>query len=109
MPELPDIVIYIGALRQRILGQPLERVGIVSPFLLRSFDPPIEAAESKTVLDVRRLGKRIVLCLDDDLFMIFHLMIAGRLRWALRRTAPPAKIGLAAFDFPTGTLLMTEA
>ncbi|HEY3246102.1 MAG TPA: DNA-formamidopyrimidine glycosylase family protein [Phycisphaerae bacterium] len=109
MPELPDIVTYIGALRQRIVGRPLERVRIISPFLLRSFDPPIEAAESKTVLDVRRLGKRIVLCLDDDLFMIFHLMIAGRLRWERRGTAPPAKIGLAAFDFPTGTLLMTEA
>jgi formamidopyrimidine-DNA glycosylase len=109
MPELPDIVAYIEALRPRILHQPLERVRIVSPFLLRSFDPPVPQAEGSPVQDIRRLGKRIVWCLPDELFMIFHLMIAGRFRWERRAARLPAKIGLAAFDFPTGTLLLTEA
>src|SRR5512144_2132945 len=109
MPELPDIVTYIDALRPRVLGQPLQRARVASPFLLRTVDPPITAAEGKPVEDIRRLGKRIVLCLSDDLFLVFHLMIAGRLRWERRGAKPPGKIGLAAFDFPTGTLLLTEA
>jgi formamidopyrimidine-DNA glycosylase len=109
MPELPDIVTYIDALRPRVLGQPLQRARLASPFLLRTVDPPIAAAEGKQVEDIRRLGKRIVLCLSDDLFLVSHLMIAGRLRWARRGAKPPGRIGLAAFDFPTGTLLMTEA
>jgi formamidopyrimidine-DNA glycosylase len=109
MPELPDIVTYIDALRPRIVGQPLERIRLASAFLLRSVDPPIAAAEHHRVDDIRRLGKRIVLCLSGELFLIFHLMIAGRFRWERRGAKPPGKIGLAAFDFPTGTLLMTEA
>jgi len=109
MPELPDIVTYIDALRPRVVGQPLQRVRLASPFLLRTVDPPITAVEGKSVEDIRRLGKRIVLCLEDDLFLVFHLMIAGRFRWERRGAKPPGKIGLAAFDFPTGALLMTEA
>ena len=109
MPEFPDIVTYIDALRPRVVGQTLERVRLASAFLLRSVDPPITAAERQRVDDIRRLGKRIVLCLSDDLFLVFHLMIAGRFRWGRRGAKPPGKIGLAAFDFPTGTLLMTEA
>ena len=109
MPELPDIITYVGALRPRVVGQPLQRVRLASSFLLRSVDPPISAVEGQRVEDIRRLGKRIVLCLTDDLFLVFHLMIAGRFRWERRGAKPPGKIGLAAFDFPTGTLLMTEA
>ncbi len=109
MPELPDIVTYIEALRPRVVGQPLQRVRLVSPFLLRTVDPPIAAAEGQQVQGVRRLGKRIVLCLTTDLFLICHLMIAGRFRWERRGARPPGKIGLAAFDFPSGTLLLTEA
>jgi len=109
MPELPDVQIYIEALRPRIVGQPLERIRLASPFLVRSVDPPLAAAVGQAVLDLRRLGKRIVLCLTTDLFLVFHLMIAGRFRWERRGAKPPGKIGLAAFDFPTGTLLMTEA
>jgi len=109
MPELPDIVVYLEALEQRILGQPLERVRIVSPFVLRSVDPPIAAAEGRRVVGLRRLGKRIVWVLEDDLFLVVHLMIAGRLRWKPAGTKPPGRIGLAAFDFPSGTLLLTEA
>jgi formamidopyrimidine-DNA glycosylase len=109
MPELPDITIYIEALRPRVVGQPLQRIRLASPFLVRSVDPPIAAAEGQQVLDLRRVGKRIVFCLSDDLFLVFHLMIAGRFRWGRRGARPPGKVGLAAFDFPAGTLLMTEA
>ncbi len=109
MPELPDVVIYIEALRPRIVGQPLQAVRLASPFLLRSVDPPIAAAVGRRVVDLRRLGKRIVWCLEGDLFLVFHLMIAGRFRWGRRGARPPGKIALAAFDFPTGALLMTEA
>ena len=109
MPELPDIVTYIDALRPRVVGQPLQRLRLASPFLLRTVDPPITAVEGRQVEEIRRLGKRIVWCLSDDLFLVFHLMIAGRFRWERRGAKPPGKIGLAAFDFPTGTLLMTEA
>jgi formamidopyrimidine-DNA glycosylase len=109
MPELPDIVIYIEALESRVIGQPLERVRLASPFLLRSFDPPIGEAERKRVLGLSRLGKRIVLHLEEDLYLILHLMIAGRLRWKKAGTKIPGKLGLAAFDFRSGTLLLTEA
>jgi formamidopyrimidine-DNA glycosylase len=109
MPELPDITVYIEGLRERIRGQPLERIRLVSPFLVRSVDPPILEAQTREIREIRRLGKRIVLVLSGDLFLVFHLMIAGRLRWESRGAKPPRKLGLAAFDFPTGTLVMTEA
>lgn len=109
MPELPDITVYIEALEARIVGQPLERIRIAKPFLLRSVDPPISSANGKKVVGVRRMGKRIVLELEDDLFLVIHLMIAGRLRWQPAGTKVPGKLGLAAFDFPNGTLILTEA
>jgi len=109
VPELPDIVVYIDSLRARIAGEPLERVRLGSPFLLRSVDPPLEALEGRRVRELRRLGKRIVWAFDDELFLVFHLMIAGRFRWRERGAALPRKLGLAAFDFPAGTLLFTEA
>jgi formamidopyrimidine-DNA glycosylase len=105
MPELPDVVVYIEALESRIVGQALERVRLSSPFVLRSVDPPIVEAEGKEVLRLRRLGKRIVFELEGTLFFILHLMIAGRLRWKSAGTKIPGKLGLAAFDFPSGTLL----
>lgn len=109
MPELPDITVYVEAISSRILGQPLERVRIPKPFLLRSVDPPISAANGKRVIGVRRIGKRIALELEDDLFLVIHLMIAGRLRWVPAGGKVPGKVGLAAFDFPNGTLILTEA
>lgn len=109
MPELPDITIYMEALASRIVGQPLERARIPKPFLLRSVDPPISAANGKRIVGVRRMGKRIVVELEDDLFLVIHLMIAGRLRWVPAGAKVPGKIGLAAFDFPNGTLILTEA
>jgi len=109
MPELPDIVVYIERLRPRVRGQVLRRVRLASPFLLRTFDPPLETAHSKRVLDVRRLGKRIVFGLEADLFLVLHLMIAGRLHWKEAGAKLPAKVGLAAFDFSSGTLILTEA
>jgi formamidopyrimidine-DNA glycosylase len=109
VPELPDIVIYIEALEKRILGQRLDHVRIASPFLLRTVVPPVGDAEGKTVVQLRRLGKRICIGLEDDLWLVLHLMIAGRLHWRKRdaKLSPPR--GLAAFDFATGTLLWTEA
>ncbi|MBI4474204.1 MAG: formamidopyrimidine-DNA glycosylase [Acidobacteria bacterium] len=109
MPELPDVVVYIESLQPRIVGQKLERVRIASPFVLRSVTPPISAVVEKTVRGLRRLGKQIVLHFDDDLFIIIHLMIAGRFQWKQPRAKIPGKLGLAAFDFPSGTLLLTEA
>ena len=109
MPELPDVEVYVEHLRRRVVGQPLEHARIASAFLVRSFDPPMRAVEGKHVRSVRRMGKRIVLELDDDLFLVLHLMIAGRLRWRERGAKVPGKLGLAAFDFPAGTLLLTEA
>jgi formamidopyrimidine-DNA glycosylase len=109
MPEFPDIELYLHALRPRIVGQRLDAVRLASPFLLRSIDPPFEAAVGKTVRALRRLGKRIVWEMDDELFLVFHLMIAGRFQWKDRDAKVTARIGLAAFDFPTGTLLLTEA
>jgi formamidopyrimidine-DNA glycosylase len=109
VPELPDVTVYIEALERRILGARLQRIRLASPFLLRSFDPPVSAAHGRTVQKLRRLGKRIVIVLDDDLFLVMHLMIAGRLRWREAGAKVPGKLGLAAFDFSTGTLLLTEA
>ncbi len=109
MPELPDIEVYTEALAARVLRQPLQRVRIATPFLLRSADPPMAEAEGRVVVAVRRLGKRIVLALDGDLFLALHLMIAGRLHWKEPGARPPGRVGLAAFDFPTGTLILTEA
>ena len=109
MPELPDVTVYIECLERRIVGQPLEHARVQSPFLLRTFDPPLFSVEGKTVRGLRRLGKRVVWELDNDTFMVFHLMIAGRFRWRARGVTVPARNGLAAFDFPTGSLLMTEA
>lgn len=109
MPELPDIEVYLQALRKRVQGETLEHVRVASPFLVRTFDPPIRAADGKRVLGLRRIGKRIVLDLDGDLHLVIHLMIAGRFKWAKHGAKPPGKLGLAAFDFPGGTLLLTEA
>jgi formamidopyrimidine-DNA glycosylase len=109
MPELPDIELYLHALRPRIVGQQLERIRIASPFLVRSVDPPVHAVEGRNVRGLERLGKRVVWEIDDDLFLVIHLMIAGRFKWKARGTKVPGKVGLAAFDFPAGTLLLTEA
>jgi formamidopyrimidine-DNA glycosylase len=109
MPELPDIALYLHALAPRILGARLERVRIASPFLLRTTAPPIEEIEGRVVRALRRLGKRIVIGFDGDVYAVLHLMIAGRLRWRASGAAIPGRIGLAAFDFPAGTLLWTEA
>jgi formamidopyrimidine-DNA glycosylase len=109
MPELPDIVVYLERLRPRVQGQKLERVRLANPFLLRSVEPPLSEAYGRTVVELRRLGKRIVFALDPDLFLVLHLMIAGRLHWKPKGAKPPGKVGLAAFDFPTGTLTLTEA
>ena len=109
MPELPDVTVYIEALRERVLGQSIEKIRIGSPFILRSFDPPIGTAEGKKVLALRRLGKRIVFPLEEDLFLIVHLMIAGRFHWKPLGAKIARRYGQAAFDFPNGTLLLTEA
>ena len=109
MPELPDIVVYVESLSQRILGQTLERLRLDSPFVLRSVRPPIHTAEGKSVVGLRRLGKRIVIELEHDLFLVMHLMVAGRLQWKEKGAKVPGKIGLAALDFPDGSLVLTEA
>ena len=109
MPELPDIVLYLEHLAARVLYQPLVKIVIRSPFVLRSVDPPISAAEGKRVIGLRRMGKRIVFELEGGLFLVVHLMIAGRFRWRPPGTKPPGKLGLAALEFPDGVLLLTEA
>ena len=126
MPELPDVVVYLEALTRHVVGQPLERIQLHSPFVLRSFDPPLETIFGQTVRGVRRVGKRIALAFDpstgsgssrasssgdDDLFLVIHLMIAGRLRWRAPGQKPGigSKLLLATFTFPNGTLLFTEA
>ena len=109
MPELPDIALYLDALASRVVGKPLERLRIASPFLLRTADPPVADLVGRAIRDVRRLGKRIVLALEDDCFVVLHLMIAGRLHWKPAGAPIPRRAGLAAFDFPNGTLLLTEA
>jgi len=109
MPELPDIVVYVEAIAARTVGSPLTRVRLASPFLLRTVEPPLAAAEGRRVRGVSRLGKRIVLELDGEMFLVVHLMIAGRLHWGPPAAKVPGRVGLAAFDFAAGTLLLTEA
>ena len=111
MPELPDVTVYIEALRERIFGQRLEAYSILSPFVLRTVDPPLDALVGSTVLGVERLGKRIVMEFDGERFIVIHLMIAGRFRWfdTGTRKKVPARIALAELQFPKGTLVLTEA
>jgi len=109
MPELPDISAYISALEPRILGQPLERVRLASVFLLRTVDPPLESVEGRTVVALRRIGKRIAMGVEGDLWLVLHLMIAGRLHWKAPQAKLAGRNALAAFDFPTGSLTLTEA
>ncbi|HEY9715187.1 MAG TPA: DNA-formamidopyrimidine glycosylase family protein [Chroococcales cyanobacterium] len=109
MPELPDITAYIHALEPRIVGQPIERIRLASPFLLRTAEPPIEAVEGRTVTKIRRIGKRIAIGVDGDIWLVLHLMIAGRLHWRERGAKLGGRQNLAAFDFPDGSLVFTEA
>jgi len=109
MPELPDITAYIRALEKRIVGQPLERVRLGSPFLLRTVEPPLASAEGRVVKSLRRVGKRIAVGLEGDLWLVLHLMIAGRLHWKKRDAKLGGRQNLAAFDFPNGSLTLTEA
>ncbi|MEO8450363.1 MAG: DNA-formamidopyrimidine glycosylase family protein [Gemmatimonadota bacterium] len=109
MPELPDITVYVEALEERLRGQALENVRIRTPFLLRSVDPPISAVVGKRVTEVARIGKRIAIGFEDDLWLVIHLMIAGRFHWKAAGAKVASKVDLAAFDFPTGTLTLTEA
>ncbi|HLT96965.1 MAG TPA: DNA-formamidopyrimidine glycosylase family protein [Acidimicrobiia bacterium] len=108
MPELPDIVVYLEAMERRIAGEVLEGVRIASPSVLRTYDPPYDAPVGQPVTDLRRIGKRIVLGFPGDLFLVIHLMVAGRLRWAALKASIPRKVGLAAFDFPSGSVILTE-
>lgn len=109
MPELPDITVYLDALEPRVIGQTLERTRIVSPFLLRTFDPPIESLHGRKAVALRRLGKRIAIQFEGDTWLVLHLMIAGRLHWKSTGAKLTGKIGLAAFDFANGSLQLTEA
>jgi formamidopyrimidine-DNA glycosylase len=110
MPELPDVAVYVERVADRVVGHTLDGVRLASPFLLRSVDPPLSAVAGKRVTGVERLGKRIVFVLEDELFVVLHLMVAGRLKWVTARGAKiPGKIGLCAFDFSSGTLLLREA
>ena len=109
MPELPDITVYIEALERRIIGQQLERVRINSPFVLRTFEPALETVAGKKVRELSRLGKRIAIGLDDELWLVVHLMIAGRLHWRPPNAKLSGRQNLAAFDFPNGSLVLTEA
>jgi formamidopyrimidine-DNA glycosylase len=109
MPELPDILLYLHALRPRIVGRRINAVRLASPFLLRSIAPPLSAVEGRTVVDLHRLGKRIAIETEGELFLVFHLMIAGRFRWKEPAARIPGKVGLLAIDFDEGTLVMTEA
>jgi formamidopyrimidine-DNA glycosylase len=109
MPELPDVVVYVESIEKRIAGQPLLKLRIGNPFVLRSVDPPPSELIGKRVLGVHRMGKRIVIAFETGLFVVIHLMIAGRFKWLPAGAKIPGKLGLAAFDFPNGTLLLTEA
>ena len=109
MPELPDVVVYLEALERRILHQPLGAIRLISPFVLRSVDPPVADVVGRRVTGLQRLGKRLVWALEDERFVVIHLMIAGRLRWTAPGGRPPGRIGLAAFDFPSGSVILTEA
>jgi formamidopyrimidine-DNA glycosylase len=109
MPELPDIVVYVECLDRRVVGRELRAVRVFNPFLVRTFDPSISEAEGKAVRGLRRLGKRIVFELDGNLFLVLHLMIAGRLQWKNAAEKPPGRTGLAVFEFASGWLILTEA
>src|ERR1700676_3231876 len=109
MPELPDISAYLSALEERIVGRPLEHVRIASAFLLRTAQPPLTDAEGRAVSELRRIGKRIAIGLDNDVWLVLHLMIAGRLHWRSRGAKLAGRNSLAAFDFPNGSLVLTEA
>jgi formamidopyrimidine-DNA glycosylase len=109
LPELPDVDLYVHALRPRIVGRRIEAVRLAAPFLLRSVDPPLSAVEGQAVVGVDRLGKRIVIEAEHSLFLVIHLMIAGRFRWKPPGTKVPGKVGLLAIDFDSGTLILTEA
>lgn len=109
MPELPDIAAYIGALESRIVGQPIEQVRLASPFLLRTAQPPIASVNGRAVRELRRIGKRIAIGVDGDFWLVLHLMIAGRLHWRPRLAKLAGRKSLAAFDFPNGSLVITEA
>lgn len=109
MPELPDITLYLHALRPRIVGQRLAGVRLASPFLLRSVDPPLSSVEGRHIVGLHRVGKRVAMELEGERFLVFHLMIAGRFRWKARGAGIPGKVGLLALDFPNGTLVLTEA
>jgi formamidopyrimidine-DNA glycosylase len=109
VPEYPDVTVYLEALAPRVIGQPLEAVRVRGPALVRTAEPPLREATGKRVTALRRQGKRLVFVLEDDLFLVLHLMIAGRLHWKPRGAPVPGRVGLAAFDFPAGTLVLTEA
>lgn len=109
MPELPDVTVYIEALESRVVGEILEQLRLASPFVLRSVQPRPSAVAEKRVTGLRRLGKRIIFELENDLFVVVHLMVAGRFRWKAPKAKIPGRVGLAAFDFPSGTLILTEA
>lgn len=109
MPELPDIAAYISALEPRVVGQPLEKIRLASPFLLRTVQPPLASAEGRVVENLRRIGKRIAFGLGSELWLVLHLMIAGRLHWRARDAKLAGRQSLAAFDFPKGSLILTEA
>jgi formamidopyrimidine-DNA glycosylase len=109
VPELPDILLYLHALRPRVVGRQVQGVRLASPFLLRSIDPPLEAIEGRTIVDLHRLGKRVVFEADGEMFLVFHLMIAGRFRWKPPAARIPGKVGLLALDFELGSLILTEA
>ena len=109
MPELPDISAYITALESRIVGQPMTRIRLASPFLLRTVEPPLASAEGRTVRKLRRVGKRIAVGMEGDLWLVLHLMIAGRLHWRSSNVKLAGRQSLAAFDFPNGSLVLTEA
>jgi formamidopyrimidine-DNA glycosylase len=109
MPELPDILLYLHALRPRVVGRQVQRIRLVSPFLLRSVEPPLTAIDGRTIVNLHRLGKRVVFEAEGELFLVFHLMIAGRFRWKPPGAPVPGKVGLLAMDFEHGTLVMTEA
>jgi formamidopyrimidine-DNA glycosylase len=109
LPELPDITVYVERLAARVVGQPLERLRLGSPFLLRSVEPPLKETFGRRILGIERMGKRIIWVLDGDYFLVLHLMVAGRLKWGKKEAKIPGKIGLGAFDFPTETLFLTEA
>ena len=109
MPELPDVTVYVETIASHVRGRKLEKIRIGNPFIVRSVDPPIYEAEGKTVHDVRRIGKRIAIGLDNDLWIVIHLMIAGRFRWLKPGAKLPGRLGLASFDFDNGSLVLTEA